>query len=172
MDFQKAVINQRKIRKPFTEKEDRIIENYVHKYGVKNFEKLEMELENRSTRQIRERYRLYLDPKVNHSPFTAHEGEILLKAFDQFQGRWSSMVKLFSGRTDVSLKYRHRKLMRKSNHQKRSLKTKYPENGGTYILFNSFFGDELNHTFKKLLKDSQGALVENLFDEDNNNMIQ
>jgi hypothetical protein len=62
--------------------------------------------------------------------------------------------------------------MRKSNHQNRTVKTKYPENGGTYILFDSFLGDELNNTFKKLLKDSQGFFVENLFEEDNKDMIQ
>jgi hypothetical protein len=96
MDFGKAVINQRKIRQPFTKEEDRIIKNFIHKYGVENLEKLEMELENRSTRQIRERYRLYLDPEVNYSPFTVQEDELLLEAFDQFQGKWSLMVKLFS----------------------------------------------------------------------------
>jgi ABC-type uncharacterized transport system ATPase subunit len=87
MDLVEAVSNQRKIKQPFTVEEDIIIGKHVYKFGLKKLEKLETRLDNRSIRQIGERYRLYLDPKLNHSPFTAQEDELLLDAFVQFDGK-------------------------------------------------------------------------------------
>jgi myb proto-oncogene protein len=122
MNFVKTVRNPRKIKESFTEEEDKMIEKYIQEYGMKSLEELEKRLVNRSARQIRERYRLYLDPKVDHSPFTAQEDELLFNAFDQFHGKWCLMVKMFSGRTDVALKHRHRKLIRNSNREIRTSK--------------------------------------------------
>jgi hypothetical protein len=171
MDLVEAISHQRKIKQPFTVEEDIIIEKHVYKFGLKNLEQLETRLENRSIRQIRERYRLYLDPKVNHSPFTSQEDELLLNAFVQFDGKWCLITKLFSGRTDVALKHQYRKLMRKSNDLQRTKKINF-EDESNYIFFDSFYGEEFNNLFEELLKDSQGFLVENLFGENKTMHIQ
>jgi hypothetical protein len=88
----------KKIKKPFTQEEDKLIEEYIQEYGMQNLKELEKTLRNRSTRQIRERYRLYLGSNVNHSPFSAQEDELLLTSFVQFHVKWSFIAKIFSGR--------------------------------------------------------------------------
>jgi hypothetical protein len=64
------------------------------------------QLPNRTSKQIRERYRLYLDPNVKHSPFSIEEDIILINLVSKLGKKWSQIALVMAGRTDVQLKYR------------------------------------------------------------------
>jgi hypothetical protein len=105
--------NGRKPSKSFSKEEDNKILNFVQKYGYEQIP--ELKLPNRTSRQIRERYRLYLDPLVNRKPFSKEEDTNLLNYYKQFGGKWSKISKMMVGRTDVQLKYRYLKLSKRTN---------------------------------------------------------
>jgi hypothetical protein len=118
----------------FSKEEDDLIISFVGKYGLNSLQKSTSVLPNRTARQVRERYRLYLDPNINHNAFTFDEDELLLKLMIQYKRKWSQMAKMFNKRTDVALKYRYMKLSRRmgflqtntaSNEKIESQKSKY-----------------------------------------------
>jgi hypothetical protein len=96
----------RKIKQSFTTEEDRKIITFVLENGSKFLEILQHQLPHRSTRQLRERYRLCLNPDMNRSPFSSQENERLVKSYHDFNGSWCVMTQIIPGRTDVPRKYR------------------------------------------------------------------
>lgn len=96
--------NKREPKKPFTKEEDELIQKYVQENGLKDLIKLENMLLNRNVKQIRERYRNYLNPEVIQSPFTQEEDDLLVKSYPEYNGKWCEIVKLFPGRTDILLR--------------------------------------------------------------------
>jgi hypothetical protein len=55
---------QRRAKASFTKEEDRIIFDFIELNGISKISELINQITNRTARQIRERYRLYLDPSV------------------------------------------------------------------------------------------------------------
>lgn len=47
----------------------------------RNWHKVAKNLKGRTSKQIRERYLNKLNPKINHSPFTEKEDNIIVKAY-------------------------------------------------------------------------------------------
>jgi hypothetical protein len=104
---------QKRHKCTFSKEEDDLIILFINQYGLNSFQKITSVLPNRTTRQVRERYRLYLDPNINRNPFSSEEDDLLLKLVDHCHQKWSQMTKMFTGRTDVALKYRYNKLSRR-----------------------------------------------------------
>jgi hypothetical protein len=63
----------KKQKNHFSKEEDALIVAFVKKYGLKSLKSNVSVIPNRTARQIRERYRLYLDPNVNHNAFSLEE---------------------------------------------------------------------------------------------------
>jgi hypothetical protein len=104
--------DQKKERQKFSKEEDNLIIKLVQDNEFKDTNKLKKLFPNRRIKQIRERYKFYLNPNLNHSSFTFEEDDLLISSYSKFKGKWSLMTKLFPGRTEISLKYRHRKLIK------------------------------------------------------------
>jgi hypothetical protein len=104
---------QRKMKEPFTQEEDSIIFTFVMENGISKISELNSMLPSRTVRQIRERYRLYLDPNVIQTSFSNEEDAKLMELVDKYGQQWSKLASMFNGRTDVQLKYRFKKLTRR-----------------------------------------------------------
>ena len=93
-------------RRPFTDEEDAIIIEQATKLKGKHWCEIAAQLENRTARQVRERWVNYLCPDVSHEAFTPEEDRKLENLMFQFPGKWSQIAKFFPKRTDVMLKNR------------------------------------------------------------------
>lgn len=86
---------QQKVR--FSNAEDILILDYVKENGTNNWTNILQILPGRSIPQIRERYRLYLDPSVTNKTFTTEENIRLLQLAEKYQQKWSQIAKLMTG---------------------------------------------------------------------------
>lgn len=55
----------------------------------------------------------YLSPKINKSPFTEEEDDLLIEKYNSFGPRWVKISKFFRNRTDSALKNRWNVLARR-----------------------------------------------------------
>ena len=88
----------------FSAEEDALIIKLVKKFGEKAWSSVAARIPNRTARQIRERYKNYLSPDVNNSPWTAEEDARLLMLVAEHGPKWSKIMAHFRNRTDVSIK--------------------------------------------------------------------
>jgi hypothetical protein len=122
------------------------------------------QLPNRTAKQIRERYRLYLDPSVLHTPFTYEENLKLNQYVAQFGMKWSIIANFMDGRPDVQLKYRYRKLVRQQTKNEIAQNREFlgdPSQLNREILMIVSSDQLLNegHVFSKLNEDSGDAIL-------------
>eukprot|EP00511_Aplanochytrium_stocchinoi_P007952 CAMPEP_0204846554 /NCGR_PEP_ID=MMETSP1347-20130617/2075_1 /ASSEMBLY_ACC=CAM_ASM_000690 /TAXON_ID=215587 /ORGANISM="Aplanochytrium stocchinoi, Strain GSBS06" /LENGTH=468 /DNA_ID=CAMNT_0051987165 /DNA_START=63 /DNA_END=1469 /DNA_ORIENTATION=+ len=69
--------------------------------------------QERSSKQCRERWINYLDPRLKKSEWTRDEDEILLRLSAQFPKKWARMAREIPGRTENMVKVRWKSLVRK-----------------------------------------------------------
>ena len=93
-------------RKMFTPQEDAIIVLLVKQYGKKNWKLIAQSLPNRTTRQVRERFRNYLSPELINGPWTKEEDDRLKKLYKEIGPKWSQISTYFKNRSDVNIKNR------------------------------------------------------------------
>ena len=101
-------------KRKFTAEEDQKIRQLVQEYGAKQWDVIAKQLNNRTARQCRDRWKHYLSPSVIHREWTLEEDRLLLSYTQQYGPQWAALVKFFPGRTDINLKNRWNKLQRKS----------------------------------------------------------
>jgi myb proto-oncogene protein len=97
--------NPKSERNKFSKEEDESILNFVLKNGYQKIKDLASQLPNRTAKQIREKYRLYLDPLVSQSSFSKEEDINLVNYVQNFGKKWSIISNLMKGRQDVQLKF-------------------------------------------------------------------
>ena len=108
-------ITKDKVRhKKFTREEDKILKKLVAVHGSSNWIKIASLMEDRNSRQCRERWLNYLSPKLNKSEWTEEEDEFLLEMIQHTGKRWVKIASFFPGRTDQMLKNRYNQLSRES----------------------------------------------------------
>ena len=61
---------------------------------------------NRSVRQCKERWEKYLSPSVNNGPWSKEDDALLLKKYEEFGSRWSTIATFFTGRSNTNVKNR------------------------------------------------------------------
>lgn len=59
---------------------------------------------NRTSRQVRERYRNYVNPGLRQEPWTPEEDKLLREKYAELGPRWVQMKQFFGGRSDVNIK--------------------------------------------------------------------
>jgi hypothetical protein len=105
-------------RKPtkhkFTPEEDSLIRQLVDQHGPKQWDVVARSLPERTSRQVRDRWKHYLSPAVSLRAWSIDEDRLLLHISTQLGPQWSTLSRFFPGRTDVNLKNRWNKLQRRS----------------------------------------------------------
>ena len=112
--------------KKFTSAEDKMLRKLVSSYGTDNWKKIASMMEERNSRQCRERWLNYLSPKLNKSKWTEYEDEFLIEMIERHGKHWVKIADFFPGRTDQMLKNRYSKLMRDKKHKQRKGYKKSP----------------------------------------------
>jgi hypothetical protein len=89
----------------FTIKEDVKLLHLAETYPRLSWKEIGREI-GRDARQARDRYTLHLRPKVNTTPWTSEEDELLRKKVVEFGPRWSLLMRFFPNRTNANVKNR------------------------------------------------------------------
>ena len=92
-------------RQMFSLKEDEMLVNLVQEYGP-DWKKLSHMMENRTTRQCRDRYQNYLAPGIRTEPWSQEEDSLLEKLVQENGFKWSTISRSFNQRTEVNIKNR------------------------------------------------------------------
>ena len=104
-------------KRKFTQEEDRVILEMVKQYGIRVWKQISERLGSRTPRQCRERWKNYLSPGIDSSPWTHDEDAILEKMVRQLGPKWSIIRDSLPGRTDVNIKNRYALIQRRSMRQ-------------------------------------------------------
>lgn len=107
-------------RRPWSPDEDQALSTLVQELGEKNWPLISSKLQKtfqisfRSGKQCRERWINHLDPKINKSPFTPSEDELIFSLFSKFGKSWSKISKHLPGRSENSVKNRFYSALRRN----------------------------------------------------------
>ncbi|EAX97611.1 Myb-like DNA-binding domain containing protein [Trichomonas vaginalis G3] len=107
----------------FTPSEDQKLRMLVSVLGPSNWKKVSEYMVSRNARQCRDRYKNYLSPNLNSSPWSQEDDAKLLQLVDFYGRKWSLIAKEFNGRTDINIKSRYALLMRQEERDKQKRET-------------------------------------------------
>jgi hypothetical protein len=99
-------IGQGHLRSKFTKDEDVMLKQIVERDPTLNWNQIARMMPGRTARQVRERYKNYLSPRLNNGSWTEQEDEVLRQKFAEHGPRWAVLKNFFPGRTDVNVKNR------------------------------------------------------------------
>ena len=102
MPIRKTPISRRK----FSKEEDEKLKNLVSIIGISDWQNIAAHMENRNSRQCRERWKHYLSPSVSNDPWSESEDKLLCEKYNELGPRWSKIAKFFPKRTDITVKNR------------------------------------------------------------------
>ncbi|OHT03548.1 Myb-like DNA-binding domain containing protein [Tritrichomonas foetus] len=102
----KSDIPNQRHRTPFTLEEDQMIQQLVNIYGDHNWATVAANIPNRTVRQCRERWQLFLNSGVKKGKWTKEEDEILRKKYAEHGSQWKYLENFFEGRTSYNIRNR------------------------------------------------------------------
>jgi hypothetical protein len=106
------------MRKKFTPSEDALLMCLVAQFGRFGWDVIAGKMQNRNTRQCRERWKHYLSVGFEDRPWTKAEDELLIEKEKQIGQRWTKLAAFFHNRSDIQIKARWCKLLEKKNEKK------------------------------------------------------
>jgi hypothetical protein len=107
--MQYPMFQQKKWR--FTEQEDKKLIDLIGKYSEFQWEEIKKQFPNRSLRQLKDRWRLYLDPRIKKSSWTPEEDLLLLNGQFEFGNSWKSISNYYlPNRSESAIRNRYQQL--------------------------------------------------------------
>ena len=103
------MFNKRKI---WSEQEDKTLLEFIHKYG-QNWNQIQKLMNDRSSKQIRERYMNHLDPLIRKEPWSLDEDVDLIKLYIIHGKKWSYFSIRLKGRSENMIKNRFNSFIKK-----------------------------------------------------------
>lgn len=82
-DFIPATRSSRLIsrRSRFSAEEDELLKNLVELHGTEDWKLIASKMTKRNERQVRDRWRIWLDPEINREPFTPDEDDLIRELY-------------------------------------------------------------------------------------------
>ena len=102
-----------KINRRFTIQEDQKLTELVSIYGERSWPLIASKMENRNSRQCKDRWCQYLSPSANKTPWTEEEENRLVILVKELNGKWKEIAKHFDGRADAQIRNKWKTLMRR-----------------------------------------------------------
>lgn len=96
----------------FTKEEDEQLYSLVQKYGENEWTLISKQMVNRNSRQCRERWKNYINPRLTTREWTEEEDFILLSKHQEIGAHWNLISKFFSNRSINSVRNRAVKLFK------------------------------------------------------------
>ena len=91
----------------FTKEEDELLIKAVHEMGNDHWDLISKKLPNRTVRQCRDRYRLYLSSNVNDFPWTSEEDQLLLNLVQKYGKVWPKISSYFKPKSASDVRHRY-----------------------------------------------------------------
>ena len=133
----------------FSKQEDDLLRSLVAEYGDKDWDLISSFIKGRNRRQCRERWKKFLCPSLNNSPWTQEEDDLLKSKVAAFGHKWKFFTQFFVGRTDINIKNRYNFLKKK---EMKMLKNKI--NKATEVSFEEEkMGEKEKETNKESMMD-------------------
>lgn len=106
---------KKKIKKSkFTKEEDEKLCSLVKKYGQNEWAVISKQMKNRNPRQVRERWKNYLDPQINKEKWSNEEDSLLICKFNEIGPYWKKISLFFEKRSPNSVRNRFIKIAHKN----------------------------------------------------------
>ena len=109
----RCLLNGQHRRKKFTAQEDEKLLHLVNQLGTSNWAAISEKMPGRNPRQVRDRYFNYLSPDVVNGPWTQTEDDLLMTKYNELGPTWKRIAAFFPTRTDINVKSRYQKLVRR-----------------------------------------------------------
>ena len=163
----KFYISQEINKGPWTQKENKILVEYVKNFGAKKWNQCAEFIKNRTGKQCREHWKNCLNPEIKKGDWGYDEDLFIMIFYQKCHGSWKEMIHLFEDRTENSIKNRFFSQLRKiaandlnNNSKKRSVKMdlknlmKYLEQGieeakNNFLTENKMNEEEYKNYIKK-----------------------
>lgn len=87
-----------------------MLQQHVEEFGTTEWASVPAALQRFTIKQRRDRWFHYLDPELNHGPFTAEEDQLLLKLQEQLGRKWAKIKEKFPRRAAHMCKTRWQQL--------------------------------------------------------------
>ena len=115
MESEETIPPKPKKNGKFTPEEDMKLKQFVAQFGELNWDIISKYMENRTPRQCKERWMTYLSPKVNLSPWTEEEDQLLMEKYNFYGPKWTRITVFFPSRTEINVRNRCTVLLRRRN---------------------------------------------------------
>ena len=90
-------------KKLFSQEEDNMLKSLLSDKEKHNWKIIAQQIPGRSSRQCRERWQNYLNPKIHNPPWTDEEDKKLLDAIEIYGHQWAKIAGILGFRSDVNI---------------------------------------------------------------------
>ena len=98
--------------KKFSPEDDALLIQIVSQSKTPDWKQIALSFQNKTPRMVRERWKFFLSPDTDRTPFTREQDERLLKKVAHHGTRWTKMIPCFPGKSPLSLSNRYRSLVK------------------------------------------------------------